>query len=83
MCLGAEAELLLNFPHRGLALSTAFHQGMLTARLLILLFVCFPGLLVVGILCFGSFHSVDLALNRDFPLTGVLISALAAAINTG
>lgn len=60
----------------GLALSTAFHQGVLTARLLGLLFVCFPGLLVVGILCFGSFHSVDLALNSDFPLTGVLITVL-------
>lgn len=80
---GAEAELLFNFPHMGLALSTAFHQGVLTARLLGLLFVCFPGLLVVGILCFGSFHSVDLALNSDFPLTGVLITVLAAAVTTG
>lgn len=83
MCLGAEAELLLNFPHTGLALSTAFHQGMLTARLLGLLSVCFPGLLLVGILCFGSFHSADLPLNSDFPLTGVLITVLAAAVNTG
>lgn len=83
MCLGGEAELLLNFPHTGLALSTAFLRGMLTARLLILLFVCFPGLSVVGVLCFGSFPSVGLALNKYFPVTRVLIGVPAAVVDTG
>lgn len=80
MCLGAEAQLLLNFPHTGLALSTALHQGMVTARLLVFLFVCFPGLLVAG--SFGSFRSVARA-NSDFPSAGVLINVVAAAVNTG
>lgn len=76
MCLAGEAELLLNFPHTGLALSTAFHHGMLTARLLILLFVSLASWLLVFCVLAPSPQ-----LGGYF--TRVLIGVVVAAVNTG
>lgn len=75
VCLGAGIQLLLNFPHSALSLSTAFLQVIITSVLLRLV-VFLASWLLVCELFFGVFFSMYFVLRLLFVQSILLLTGI-------